>query len=81
MEKSDSAIIVIFGASGDLAKRKLMPALLQLMQDSLLPRQTRIVGFARRAKSHEEFRTEIKEALLQWNLLPHLRQILFGMKN
>ena len=37
MEKSDSAVIVIFGASGDLAKRKLMPALFQLMQDSLFP--------------------------------------------
>ncbi len=66
MENSDSAIIVIFGASGDLAKRKLMPALFQLMHDNLLPKQTRIVGFARRAKTHEEFRSEIKEALVEF---------------
>ncbi|GJQ58151.1 MAG: glucose-6-phosphate dehydrogenase [Candidatus Scalindua sp. AMX11] len=66
MEISESTIIVIFGASGDLAKRKLMPALFQLTQDALLPNKTRIVGFARRAKTHEEFRSEIQEALVKF---------------
>lgn len=66
MEKLDSTTLVIFGASGDLAKRKLMPSLFQLMHDSLLPKQTRIVGFARKVKTHEEFRAEIKGALVEF---------------
>ncbi len=66
MKKSDPVTIVFFGASGDLAKRKLIPALFQLEQDALLPKQTRIVGFARRAKSHEQFRTEMEKAIVEF---------------
>ena len=66
MKKSDPVTIVFFGASGDLAKRKLIPALFQLEQDDLLPKQTRIVGFARRAKSHEQFRTEMEKAIIEF---------------
>ncbi|MFQ5709996.1 MAG: hypothetical protein ACE5HO_21280, partial [bacterium] len=50
MKKSNPTTIVIFGASGDLTKRKLMPALFQLSREKLLPQTTRIVGFARREK-------------------------------
>lgn len=63
MKKPKSATIVILGASGDLTKRKLIPALFQLSLDALLPEKTTIVGFARREKSHEQFRVEIEEAL------------------
>jgi glucose-6-phosphate 1-dehydrogenase len=63
MKKPDQVTIVFFGASGDLASRKLIPALFELQQDSLLPKLTRIVGFARRAKSHEQFRTEMEDAI------------------
>ncbi len=66
MKKSNPTTVVIFGASGDLTKRKLMPALFQLVQGSLLPKQIRIAGFARREKSHEQFRTEMKEALVEF---------------
>ena len=44
----DPGILVIFGASGDLTKRKLLPALFHLRQNNLLPKQFAIVGVARR---------------------------------
>ncbi len=65
MNKAKPATIVIFGASGDLTKRKLIPALFQVSLEGLLAKGTRIVGFARREKSHEQFRVEIEEALVE----------------
>ena len=50
--------VVIFGAAGDLTKRKLVPALYNLKALGLLPREFAIVGVARREKTHEEFREE-----------------------
>ena len=50
--------IVIFGAAGDLTKRKLVPALYNLKALGLLPRELAIVGVARREKTHEQFREE-----------------------
>src|SRR5438552_10667312 len=55
--------IVIFGASGDLTYRKLIPALYHLFADKQLPTPFRIIGFARREKSHEAWREELKAAL------------------
>src|SRR3984893_89016 len=49
---------VIFGAAGDLTKRKLLPALYNLKASGLLPRQFAIVGVTRKEKSHEQFREE-----------------------
>jgi glucose-6-phosphate 1-dehydrogenase len=66
MKKAKPVTIVIFGASGDLTKRKLMPALFQLFMDGLLAEKTTIVGFARREKSHEQFRVEIEDALVEF---------------
>ena len=66
MKKAESATIVIFGASGDLTKRKLIPALFQLAKDGLLAEKITIVGFARREKSHEQFRVEIEDALVEF---------------
>ena len=48
--------IVIFGASGDLTKRKLLPAIYSLFQRGLLSQKVAVVGVARTAMSHEEFR-------------------------
>ncbi len=53
--------VVIFGASGDLTFRKLIPALYNLAADGDLPAATNIVGFARREKSDDVWRTELKE--------------------
>jgi len=55
--------IVIFGASGDLTARKLIPALYHLHKARSLPSPYRIVGFARREKTDESFRQELREAL------------------
>ena len=53
-------ILVIFGATGDLTSRKLMPALYNLSLDNQLPSNFACVGFARREKTHEVFRNEMK---------------------
>lgn len=59
--------MVIFGASGDLTKRKLLPALFNLACDNLLPQDFAVVGFARRAKSHADFRKEMVQAITQFS--------------
>jgi glucose-6-phosphate 1-dehydrogenase len=51
--------IVIFGASGDLTSRKLIPALYELYRKKRLPEQTRIVGFSRTPFSHEAWREKL----------------------
>src|SRR5580704_9613229 len=51
--------IVIFGASGDLTARKLIPALYHLYLEKQLPEPFRIVGFARRAKTDAAWRDEL----------------------
>jgi glucose-6-phosphate 1-dehydrogenase len=53
---AESTSIVIFGASGDLTRRKLVPALYNQFRKGRLPKNLRIVGFARRDYSHEKFR-------------------------
>lgn len=54
--------VVIFGASGDLTARKLVPALYNLQVDGELPASTRVIGFARREKTDESFRGELLDA-------------------
>ncbi len=56
---SDPCIMVIFGASGDLTKRKLIPALYNLAKEEYLSRQFALVGIARSAMSSEQFRDKI----------------------
>ena len=58
-----SATIIIFGASGDLTTRKLVPALYALWKDGYLADEAPIVGVARREKSDESFRAEMLEAV------------------
>jgi glucose-6-phosphate 1-dehydrogenase len=50
---------VIFGASGDLTQRKLVPSLYQLYRKGRLPKETRIVGFSRSAFTHDNWRSEL----------------------
>jgi len=54
--------VVIFGASGDLTSRKLIPALYELARKKRLPPNTRIVGSARSKFTHEEFRKSLTES-------------------
>src|SRR5205823_14272934 len=51
----------IFGATGDLTHRKLIPALYNLAADGELPPAVAVVGFARREKSDDGFRRELEE--------------------
>src|SRR5262250_2041226 len=68
LEKSaDPCTVVIFGASGDLTKRKLVPALYRLTQERLLPAEFAIVGFARSPMSDEDFRNRMKDAVLTFS--------------
>lgn len=62
-KQAGSFAFVIFGASGDLTQRKLIPALFNLWMDGLLPKPFAVVGFARRPKSDEQFRAEMVEAI------------------
>jgi glucose-6-phosphate 1-dehydrogenase len=55
--------LVIFGATGDLTRRKLIPALYQLSHDRLLPANFATIGFARRDWSDDSFRGEMKQAV------------------
>src|SRR5437763_11778606 len=59
--------IVIFGATGDLTHRKLIPALYKLAADGELPPAVTVVGFARRPKSDDEFRKELAETTKQFS--------------
>lgn len=56
-------VMVIFGATGDLTARKLMPAIYSLFSQKILPEEFFVVGFARRPFTHEEFRLLMREAL------------------
>ncbi len=58
--------MVIFGASGDLTKRKLIPALYNLSRHRLLSQDFAVVGFARRAGTTESFRAEMREDLKRY---------------
>jgi glucose-6-phosphate 1-dehydrogenase len=62
-KKVEPCSLVIFGASGDLTGRKLVPALYQLFRAQQLPTPVRVIGFARRPKSDESFRAELKADL------------------
>ena len=59
--------IVIFGASGDLTARKLIPAFYHLFKEKQMPAQFRIIGFARRDKTDASWRGELRLALDQFS--------------
>jgi glucose-6-phosphate 1-dehydrogenase len=57
------AVIAIFGASGDLARRKLVPALYNLAREGLLPEGAVVVGYARTPMTDEQFRGRLREGV------------------
>lgn len=57
--------IVIFGASGDLTKRMVMPAIFRLVRRGLLSPEFRLIGYARTKLTDDEFRTRMRTALLR----------------
>jgi glucose-6-phosphate 1-dehydrogenase len=62
----DPCALVIFGASGDLTRRKLFPALYSLALRRLLPQRFGVVGVARTDESDEQFRERMKEAVQEF---------------
>ncbi|QQZ10928.1 glucose-6-phosphate dehydrogenase [Heyndrickxia vini] len=61
--ESSTSLIMIFGATGDLAKRKLYPSLYHLYKKGKLATHFAVIGTARRPWSHEEFRENIKDSI------------------
>ena len=59
--------LVIFGATGDLAQRKLLPALYNLAHDGALPERFHLVGVARKERDHDDYRTECEEAIRRFS--------------
>ncbi|WP_432842664.1 glucose-6-phosphate dehydrogenase [Dactylosporangium sp. CA-092794] len=63
-------VIVLFGATGDLARRELLPGLFQLARAGLLPPRYRIVGTARSPHGDEEFRRIARDAVAEFGQTP-----------
>jgi glucose-6-phosphate 1-dehydrogenase len=59
--------LVIFGATGDLARRKLLPAIYNLAHEGALPGRFHLVGVSRKEKEHEEYRSECEEAIRRFS--------------
>ena len=66
----DPLALVIFGATGDLAHRKLVPALYSLATSNLLPEKLAVVGFGRSHRDEDEFRRGLRDALVAAGLRP-----------
>src|SRR6202165_3639442 len=66
-QTAEPCTVIIFGASGDLTKRKLVPALYRLVQEKLVPAEFAIIGQARTAMTDEEFRDKMKAAVTQFS--------------
>lgn len=64
---SPPCAVVIFGATGDLAHRKLLPALYNLAIERLLPAEFAVVGFGRRALTDEDYRAQMKESVTKFS--------------
>ena len=62
--------MVIFGASGDLTQRKLLPALYYLMRERMLPAGFAVIGCARTPSTHEKYRESVCQAVKKYLRLP-----------
>ena len=67
---ADPCVMVIFGASGDLTKRKLIPALVNLAHSKLLPEQFAIIGFAYNDFTTESFRQQLSQDIKEFGSCP-----------
>jgi glucose-6-phosphate 1-dehydrogenase len=63
----EPCILILFGATGDLTMRKLLPALYNLSLEGLLPHAFSVVGVARRPKSDDDFRKEMLDAVNEFS--------------
>jgi glucose-6-phosphate 1-dehydrogenase len=67
IRRPHGCVVTIFGASGDLTKRKLIPALYNLALERRLPERFAIIGFARSEMSHEVFRENMRDAVSEFS--------------
>ena len=68
--------LAIFGATGDLAHRKLLPALYNLAHEGSLPERFNLIGVSRSEKAHEDFRAEMKESIEKYSRTPPKPEVL-----
>ncbi len=66
MQDNKPITIIIFGASGDLTERKLIPALFSAFKKENLPQKFNVVGFARRDWSHDYFREHLQDGMAEF---------------
>ncbi len=71
--------LVIFGATGDLARRKLLPALYNLAHEGALPERFFLVGVSRKEKAHEDYRAECEEAIRSFSRRTPDADVLAGL--
>jgi glucose-6-phosphate 1-dehydrogenase len=71
--------LVIFGATGDLARRKLLPALYNLAHDGALPERFHLVGVSRSEKAHEDYRGECEQSIRQFSRRTPDEDVLRGL--
>jgi glucose-6-phosphate 1-dehydrogenase len=75
MNKNESLIFVIFGASGDLTKRKLVPSLYALFVQNLLPEEFALLGVSRTAFTDNKFRAAMKSAITEFKEIDNTKKI------
>ena len=66
-KRPHACVLTIFGASGDLTKRKLIPALYNLALEKRLPERFAVVGYARSEMTHDVFRAKMREAVSEFS--------------
>ncbi len=71
--------LVIFGATGDLAHRKLLPAIYNLAHEGALPERFELIGVARREKEHEDFAEMAKESIERFSRQKPDSDVLNGL--
>ena len=64
--RPDDHVIVVFGATGDLARRKLLPGLFHLAAADLMPDRYQIIGSSRRSLADEQFRELARQAIAEF---------------
>src|ERR1700716_3945033 len=67
--------VVIFGVTGDLARKKLMPAIYGLATRGLLPPTFSLIGFARRDWAHEDFARVVHDAVKDHSRTPFRQEV------
>ena len=63
-------VLVLFGATGDLAHRLVLPSLFSLAKEGLLPKDWRLVGNGRGQVAHEDFRERVRQSLEEFGPKP-----------